>query len=80
MYFPILTGVENGRFNGWRISKILLKNVDWEYYFSKMKVSFMQIDCFVWPLFGLNALYFTSQVVAYVYTFHPNMCWKWAFR
>ena len=31
MYFPIVTGVENGLYNRGRIIKILLKNVDCKY-------------------------------------------------
>ena len=60
MHFRILTGVKNGCSNSWRISKILLKNVDYENYFLKMKVSFMQIDCFIFSSFDLNTLHFIS--------------------
>ena len=33
IYFPVLIGVKNGRITSWKISEILLKNVDFDVFF-----------------------------------------------
>ena len=55
MYFPILTGVQYGRFNSRKIGDILLKNV----FFVTELPSWMAVAWFLLSLFNVNSLLFS---------------------
>ena len=69
MHIPILTVVQNGRIRLRKNSHILLKNVLFQAFFSEMKFTCMPNFCLIFWLFILNAIFFSSLVVAYVCIF-----------
>ena len=80
MYFPILIGVENGRFNSWKIADILVKYVNFESQFSRWRSPSCQLSV-------SYSHYFTKMpcflVVNSWHTYvlcHPNRDWKWTFH
>ena len=80
MYLTILIGMENRRFNSWKIGDILLKYVDFQSQVSRWRPLFCQ-------LLVLYSHYFTKMpcfpVLQSWHTYvlcHPNRGWKWTFH
>ena len=69
MHIPILTGVQNGHISRLKDSVFLVKKCSFWSFFNLMKITCMPIAYFIFWLFILNAILFSSLVVAYVCTF-----------
>ena len=69
MYIPITTEVQNGRISCLKDSAFFATKCSFWSFFSMMKVTSTPNACFIFRLFILNAIFFSSLVVAYVCTF-----------
>ena len=68
MYIPVLTGVQKGRISLQKTVLFSKKSSVWG-FISEIKVICMPNTCSTFWLFILNAIFFSSLVVAYVCTF-----------
>ena len=65
MHIHILIGIRNRHINSWKKDHIFTQKCSFLSLTFKMKVSCMPIASLIFSLFNVNALFFSSEVVAY---------------
>ena len=79
IYFPILTGDKNERFNSWKVRNILQNCSFWSAT-SKMKRSYMPLSCFIFLLFNVNSLLFSYNSRHTYVLYHSNRGLIWTLQ